>query len=865
MIATHLRTEYLKVPMGLETEKPRFFWRCESGIKQTAYQIVAMREDEIIWDSGKVQSDQMTHIPYNGQVLHSRDEIHWSVKLWDEHEMEGEWSSSSFEMGLLQTKDWKAKWISGDYIPENNTRYPVDCFLREFTIDREVKKARLYITALGLYEAKLNGKKIGEFCLAPGCTDYRYRLQYQVYDITSLVEEHNFFELQLADGWYRGSIGCFGLTNVFGRETKLLCQLELQFTDGTTEVITSDDKFMWSNDGPIRFADLKDGEVVDASKLPSYSGRAKVVTEKIAPTASGNVDVRQQEVFTAALLTTPLGNKVLDFGQNIAGFISFQVQGEKDQKLKLRCGEILDPNGEFTQHNIQVKKPAHEFDQQTEMLLITGNLGAIQDELVPTPKQEIEFICSGNIDEYTMQFSIFGFRYAEIETDIAFDPAKFKAIAVYSDLEQTGQFECSNSKVNQFVHNTKWSMKGNFLDIPTDCPTRERLGWTGDAQIFFNTGAYFMNIAPFFRKWLNDVADAQFEDGRSSAVVPYTGADMLYKATGSSVGWGDAIVLIPYRYWKHYGDVSMIQEFYDVMHKYAMFMIQNTGHRDEQVALNNPFNQYIYEKGMHLGEWLEPEDYGDGPMSASTLRPEEGTAYLHYTMRHMTEIAQALNKLDDEKLFASYAEGAMKAYDWLCLSAGTINTDRQAKLVRPLALGLLEGEKKQNVQDRLVQAVENLNYRIGTGFLSTPFILPVLTEAGRTDLAYKMLENEEAPSWLAEVNAGATTVWEHWDGRESNNHYSPGSVCEWLFDTVGGIRMAGANHFIVQPIPGGTLTYAKAQYDSIYGTVCCGWEATNSAYRFEVQLPANTSATIVLPNGEIHQVHSGTFIFEMEK
>jgi alpha-L-rhamnosidase len=863
MKAVNLRTEYLENPNALEITKPRFFWNCVNGIKQTAYQIIAKCDDEIFWDSGKVISDQMTHIRYNGKALQSRDVILWSVKLWDENDTEGEWTSATFEIGLLESVDWQASWISGDYTPERNKRYPVDCFSRQFATDRNVEKARLYITALGLYEAKLNGQPVGDFCLAPGCTDYRYRLQYQVYDVTQLLEGNNQLEIELADGWYRGSIGCFGLTNVFGRETQLMCQLEISYVDGTKDSIVSDEQFKWSNDGSIRFADLKDGEVIDASMAPSYTGNAKLTTAEISPTASGNVDVREQEVFTASLITTQSGKKILDFGQNIAGFISFTVKGSKGQKIKIRCGEILDQDGEFTQHNMQVQKPANEFGPETEMLLITNNLSAIEDELVPTPKQELEFICSGAEDRYKMKFSIFGFRYAEIETEIDIDPSQFKAIAVYSAMEETGAFECSNKQVNRFVENTRWSMKGNFLDIPTDCPTRERLGWTGDAQVFFNAGAYFMNVAPFFRKWLLDIEDAQFEDGRSSAVVPYTGADMLYKATGGSVGWGDAVVLIPYRYWKRYGDITILQDFYEVMHKYAMYMIQNTGHREEQDAQKNPYNKYTYEKGMHLGEWLEPEDYGDGPISNTTLRTEECTAYLHFTMRHMEEIAKVLGKADDEKLFKEMAEGAKQAYDWLFLQSGTIDTDRQAKLVRPLALGLLDGEKKLNVQRRLVQAVENCNYRIGTGFLSTPFILPMLTEAGEVDTAYRMLENEEAPSWLAEVKAGATTVWEDWDGNVSHNHYSPGAVCEWLFDTVSGINISGMNSFMIRPVPGGTLTFANAQYDSIFGTVSSKWARTDSGYSFEIQIPANTNAHIILPDGATHHVASGTFTFEI--
>jgi alpha-L-rhamnosidase len=521
----------------------------------------------------------------------------------------------------------------------------------------------------------------------------------------------------------------------------------------------------------------------------------------------------------------------------------------------------LDEQGELSLNNIQLRKPELEFDKETELLLISGRESQITGNLVPTPRQEIEFICSGSVDTYKMAFSIFGFQYAEIETDVKFDVNQFKAIAVYSDMEQTGTFVCSDERVNRFVLNTLWSMKGNFLDIPTDCPTRERLGWTGDAQIFFNTAAYFMNVAPFFRKWMTDIADAQFYDGQSSAVVPYAGADMLYKSTGASVGWNDAVVLIPYRYWKRYGDEQILHDFYDVMKKYAHFMIENTGHREETQANLNPYNQYTYEKGMHLGEWLEPEKFRDSAIGLSVPHPEECTAYLHYTMRHMAEIARYLGKESDEALFAEYAEGAIKAYDWLFLQSGAIDTDRQAKLVRPLALGLLSRDKKRRVQERLVKAVENWAYCIGTGFLSTPFILSVLTESGRADVAYKILENDKSPSWLAEVKEGATTVWENWDGKASRNHYSPGAVCEWLFQTIGGISVVAENRFLIKPIPGGSISHAKTVYTSIYGNISCFWERKEEVYRYTVEIPPNTVAEVILPTGETQTVISGTHVF----
>lgn len=869
MKAINLKTEYLARPMGIDMVNPRFYWNCEGGIKQTAYRITAFRDGETLWDSGKVESSAMSHIRYEGQPLKSRDRVDWAVQLWDENGTAGEAVTSWFELGLLEKSDWEARWISGAYKPKKNRRYPVDYFKKEFAALKPVKKARLYITACGLYEASINGRRVGEFRLAPGCTDYRRRLQYQTYDVGALLSDKNTLEIKLADGWYRGSIGAFGAVNVYGRQTKLLCQLEIEYEGSRNTVIVSDDSFAWCADGPIRFADLKDGEIYDASMVPSYSGTAVLAKEAIIPTASNNVEPKEHEVFDAALIHTPKGTAVLDFGQNLAGIVSFSVQGKKGQKIKLRLGEILDENGEFTQSNIQVKKMVKEGNKITEMIVVSGGIDKLKGEKQFTPLQEVVFYCSGSgVDQYKTTFAVFGFRYALVESDsdMIITPSAFRAIAVYSGMEPSGSFECSNADVNRFFQNALWSMKGNFLDVPTDCPTRERMAWTGDGQIFFNTAAYLMNVAPFFQKWLYDLQDGQLKNGRVPAVVPYGGVKLMYDLTGVSAGWADALVLIPYRYWKRYGDVAIIENFYSMMRKFALFLIKHTGHKDRKTAKVNPYNKYVYEKGVQLGEWLEPVEFQEIPsFKKKILQTEVCTAYLHYTMSLMAEIARALCKQDDETLFAEYAEGAKKAYHHLFLKNETIDTDRQAKLVRPLVLGLLDGKSKRNVQKRLVKAVENRAYNINTGFLSTPFILPALTEAGRADIAYKMLENTNAPSWLAEVKAGATTVWEDWEGKVSRNHYSPGAVCEWLFNTAAGITVDGENHFHIAPVPGGSFSFAEAKYTSLYGTVHSRWKITDDGFCFDVTIPPNTTAEIQLPRGERGSFDAGTYSFNISE
>ncbi|GHT97842.1 alfa-L-rhamnosidase [Spirochaetia bacterium] len=867
MKAVQLRTEYLENPLGLDITEPRFYWNCEGGVKQSAYRILAMCGTVFVWDSGKVASDKMSHIRYTGEKLKSRDRIDWKVKLWDENGSAGEWQSSWFEMGLLEKYDWSAKWISGDYTLKKNTRYPVDYFKKEFTCKKAVRQARLYITACGLYEARINGTRVGGFQFAPGLTDYRKRLHYQTYDVTAMLLDNNSFEIELADGWYRGSAGCWGETLVYGRQTKLLCQLEITGNDNRIDTIESDESFRWSNDGPLRFADMKDGEIHDANVTPSYSGKALETKPPLAELrASNNVSVTEHETFTPKLLTTPNGKAVLDFGQNIAGYIEFRVNAKHGQKIHITCGEKLDDNGEFTMDGIQVLKVNREFSLLDRVFMASGGQ-KLKGDVVKTPLQEIHLTCADGENTYKTKFAVFGFRYALVETDIEINPCDFKAIAVYSDMETTGSFCCSNDKVNRLFQNTFWSMKSNFLDVPTDCPQRERVPWTGDGQIFFNTGAFLMNVAPFYRKWIGDLRDGQYKNGSISASVPLVGMEMVYKATGNSAGWPDAIVLVPYRFWKQYGDTEILRKNYPMIQKFACYLISRTGHKNRKKALSNPYNKYVYEKGLHLGEWLEPKEFQDSISSKTMpLQTEAATAYLHYTMSKAAEIARELGEQADEKLFAEYAEGAKKAYQWLFLKDGAPDTDRQAKLVRPLALGLADGEQKKRLQERLRKAVENRKYRIGTGFLSTPFVLPALAEAGYTDMAYKMLENEDTPGWLAEVNAGATTIWETWEGEASRNHYSPGAVCEWLFNTVVGINVDGENHFIIKPVPGGMFTFANAAYRSIYGKIASSWEhGENGGHTFSITIPPNTGAEIILPNGETYIVGCGTYTYKLEE
>ncbi len=857
MQAVRLKTEYLINPVGIDSATPWLYWNCEGGKKQTAWQIIAADDrDRTLWDSGKVESSSM-RVRWGGKPIPPGTRVRWKIRLWDEDRNPGEWQEAIFETGIHR---WAAKWITGNYRVNKRMRYPVDCFRKRFSV-LGFQKARLYITACGLYEAWLNGKRAGNFVLSPGITDYRKRVQYQTIDVTEFLEKgENTLTVWLADGWYRGSCGAWGRRNQYGTETKLLAQLEITHTDGFVQTICTDESWDWSNDGPIRSADNKDGEVYDARMVPGYQGKAKETAHGVTPTASNNVPVTEHEQLSAKLIKTPGGKTVLDFGQNIAGYVSFSLRTEAGQKIALRFGELLDKNGEFTQKNIQCA-----------------------NKKITTPLQHVIYTCREGMNEYKTAFAIFGFQFVCVETDVQIRAEDFTAIAVYSDLERTGWFESSNPLLNQFVENTVWSAKNNHADLPTDCPTRERHGWSGDAQIFCSTASFLFDYRSFGEKYLHDLYDWQKPNGKLPQIAPEGGTDAYMKAMDGSVGWADAGVIMPYVLWKQYGDTEILQKFLPGMRRYAAFMQNRCGRwypTAKRTGLKGEDRRYLSNYGQAYGEWAEPDEVHHMTWKDCAVpHPEVATAYTAYVMDCMAEIEAALGNSGEAKEYRCFAGGCRKSYQALVKTAAySLDTDRQARLVRPLAFGLLEQDQAEYAQARLLQALEHYGWRLGTGFLSTPLILDVLTE---TDLeaAYRLLENEEMPGWLFMPKNGATTVWEAWEGSEavnggiaSLNHYSKGAVCRWLFDTMCGIRVDGENHFTIAPRPGGHFTYAKASYHSVYGKVESGWEREkdresgsgeadgSGKITYTVVVPENCSATVILPGRDALEINPGTHI-----
>lgn len=855
--AIKLRTEYLENPLGIDIIKPHLGWNLAGdGKVQNAYEIRAAHSEEAlvsgntIWNSGVVKTNQMQGRRY-GRPLESRERVYWQVRVLDEQGEFGEWSEAAwFEMGLFNEEDWKAKWITGDYEPQPGTRYPADEFRRIIQVP-EFRCARMYITACGIYEARLNGRRVGDQILTPGLTVYDKRIQYQVYDITEQIHHgENIWDISLGDGWFRGKMGVFGASSVFGDKTCVKAQIEVVTSDGTRQWFVTNEDFQWSNDGEVRFNDMKDGETIDASFVPTYQGAAKTTQWDAKLCCSNNVQAKEKEVFSPQVLHTPDGSIVLDFGQNIAGYVQFAVQGKKGHAVKLQMGEMLDEDGNFTLSNLVMDfEFAPDYCDDSRFQTITYICGSCEREV------------------WKPKFCIQGFRYVKLENwPEEVKPENFKAIAVYSEMDELETFHCSSKDLEQLVKNTLWSVKGNFLDVPTDCPTRERAAWSGDAQLFFDTGCYFMDFTAFYRKWIRDIFDDQAEDGKIYNIVPKVAPHegMSLMVEGSS-GWVDAGILIPYRYWRHFGDAEMLKTYYPSMKKLVDFLVSRMGDTSDpdldRKLQPNELRKYVVTTGFHFGEWNEPESSGPDPTDP---KYEEATAYLIYSLRCFSEIANLTGETEDAEHYLEIAECAKQAYQFYFIKDGNISTNRMCKYVRPLALDLVNKEAGKNLQQGLLRLVRENGYHVGTGFLSTPFVLQTLSDAGYLEDAYRMLLNEEYPSWIYEIREGATTVWENWDGQASRNHYSNGAVCDWIFSTVCGIRMSGENRFRIAPRPGGGLAEAGFTYQSLYGKVSCSWARDEEKVTYCVHIPSGCTASIELPGMEPVEAEPGDYVWNIE-
>lgn len=829
-------------PIGFHEASPTFSWQLPEGVKhQSAYRL-QVEAGNTHWDSGWVESDRSVLVPYGGEPLTSRQRVTWRVDTRDEHGRELGWSEpAGFELGLLSNSDWQAKWVSPG-TPSDPDQEPVAWLRRNFTLDKPVTKARLYVTCHGLFELLVNGQRVGDDHFANGWTSYHKRLDTLTYDVTDLLRQgDNHLHAMLGKGWYAGRLGWDKAVGRYGHDPALLLQLEITHADGSTEVIASDEKWQATWQGPIVSSSVYDGENYDARR--AVTGWEPVaVTDDLGPaqlTPKPFPPVRETQTIKPQSITEPApGRFVLDLGQNIVGCARLHMPVVKDQTITIRYAEMLNPDG----------------------TLYTENLRSARCTDTYTAAK------TGTID-WQPHFTFHGFRYIELSNlpeDTQPQPDWVTGVVLHSDLKPTGHFESSHAKLNQLQSNIVWGQRGNFVDIPTDCPQRdERLGWTGDAQVFCPTAMFNYDCAAFFTSWLGSMRDDQLSDGRIPHVIP----DILDAQAGSP-GWMDAATIIPWQVYVRTGDKHILAENVGMMARLV-------GYYRSQADDN-----HLIPKIEAFGDWLQP--YSDN-LRGDTPAPLIGSAYYAHSAAILSDALRVLGRTDESKRYADEADAVKQAFAKHYFDAdGKLQNapETQTAYLLAIAFDLIPDEMKPKAAEHLVRLVHEADDHLRTGFLGTPFVIPVLDDAGYPDLAAKILFNETYPGWFYSINQGATTMWERWNSysrdegfgdasMNSFNHYAYGAIGQWLYERVAGLtpdpEHPGYKHFFIRPLILDQLTHTRAELQTPYGQAVSAWEKRGDTVTLTITIPPNTTATIQFPDGrESETVEAGTYRYQLK-
>ncbi len=832
--------EYRLNPIGIDEERPRLSWKLSSdanNVKQAAYEIRIsntsnnlLNGNNINWESGKVESDNSTHVIYGGPSLKSMQRIYWQVRVWDNLGRVSPWSKPAFwEMGLLDTNDWQASWITKNE-EESTTSLPAQYYRREFSLQKQIESARVYVTSLGIYQLFLNGQKVGNQLFTPGYTSYSKRIQYQTYEVTNMLQKENAIGALVGDGWYRGYIGWQGDKAYYGDQLALLVQLKINYTDGTSEVVASDQSWKVSY-GAILESDIYNGEIYDANlqmqgwnesgfKDKKWEDVAVLDFSKDVLVASNSVPIAiTEEIKAKEIIKTPKGELVVDLGQNIVGNVRMRVEGGKGDVIKLQYAEVLDKDGNFYTKNLRSAKA-------TDTYTLNGD----------------------GIEVYQPYFTFHGFRYIKlIGYPGELSKEDITGLVIHSDMEETGSFSCSNALINQLQSNIRWGQRCNFLDIPTDCPQRdERVGWTGDTQIFSSTAAFNYQVAPFFTKWLKDLALDQQENGEVPNIVP----DMWNNKLGGCAGWGDAAVIVPWTLYLAYGDQQILEEQYQSMSSWISYLEKRAG---SDLLINDNKHQW--------GDWLPYRSDKGNYVGAQTEGDLVATAYFYYSTTILADISRILKKTNEairlDKLSSNIKDAFANEY---ITPKGRLVSNTQTAYSMALSFGLIPDNLRNEAVRFLAADVKKFGH-LTTGFLGTPLLCKTLADNGREDLAFMLLNRKEYPSWLYPVTMGATTIWERWDtqkpdgtiieGMNSFNHYAYGAIGEWLYNYVAGLSIdknnPGYKKTIFSPNPGGELTHATATINSMYGLIESAWKVEDGNLIYQLQIPPNTEGVVVLP------------------
>ena len=828
-----LRTEYRENPIGLTEKAPRFSWKIESDEKdtvQTAYEISVTDENgKVVWNSGKRASDQSVLVDYEGETLEAEMLYKVEVSVTDNH---GNTASAegTFETGILDNAGFIAKMLTSDF-PAEETACPV--FGKTFALNKSVKKARLYATAHGVYEVTLNGQTVGDYRMAPGWTSYHNRLQYQIYDVTEQLAAENEIAITVGNGWYKGILGFYCQPNQYGTQAGAFAELHVEYEDGSKDVIATDET--WSvKTGEIRYSEIYMGETIDTDAPEIKEGKVVVKEfDKAVLTAQENEPVRiTEKIAGKELIVTPKGEKLVDFGQIVTGVVEVHVKGEKGQKIVLRHAEVLDKDGNFYPETLRQAKSIDTF------------------------------ICNGEDQIFRPHFIFHGFRYICVEGMKEFTADQFIACVTHSDIEKTGDFHCSNKKVNQLQSNITWSQRDNFLDIPTDCPQRdERLGWTGDAQVFSWTAAFNRNTALFYKKWMRDVAEeSSLEKG-----VPHVVPDIL--DSYSSSAWSDAAVIVPWVVYQIYGDKGILEENWKCMHEWVDYIKNNCGENG------------LWQSGFQYGDWLALDKEESADRTGATDKYMIANAYYLYVTELVKKTAEVLGKDEEAKKYAELYETTLDAFQReYYTETGRIVSETQTGAIISLYFNLAREKDRKRILNTLLTNIGNHKNHLATGFVGTPYICHTLSENGVHEMAATLFMKEDYPSWLYAVNMGATTIWERWNsikpdgtfdesGMNSLNHYAYGSVGDWMYRKVAGLSQLepGYKRFQVKPMFVKGIEEWGTEYESVYGKIVANTSCKAGKIHVHVEVPANTTAVIVLPEKEeVHEVGSGVYDYEYD-
>ena len=848
--ATHLRFEHHQGAFGIGEPSPRLSWRTETDLHnwmQAAFQLQSLKASgEVLEDTGRVEHSESVLVAWPFAPLDSRDQRHVRVRVWGKDGVASAWSeTATVETGLLSAADWQARFITPDWNEDLTRPGPAPLLRTTFAVHPGLVSARLYVTALGVYEARLNGVRVGDQLLSPGWTSYHHRLRYQTFDVTGQLQEgQNAIGAMLGDGWYRGRLGFGGgRRNLYGERLALLAQLELRYEDGRVERVVTDDRWRAST-GAVVASDLYDGETYDARleqlawDTPDFDDRHWTGVHRLEHdlgtlVAPDGPPVRRTETLVpVAVHTSPSGRTLVDFGRNLVGWVRLRVRGEAGQTVTLRHAEVLE-HGELGTRPLR-------FAACTDRYTLKGG-----DEEVWEPR-----------------FTFHGFRYVDVEGwPGELGQGALEAVVVHSDLERRGWFDCSESLVNRLHENIVWSMRGNFLDLPTDCPQRdERLGWTGDIGAFAPTAAFLYDTAGFLRSWLADLEADQLPDGGVPCVVPQVLDRPIVAAA-----WGDAATFVPWALYQRYGDREILAAQFSSMQRWVDYVDGRAG------------PPHLWTQDFQFGDWLDP---AAPPDNAAAGRTQPGVVATAYFARSAELLGLAAGVLQQPELSTRYLELASEvrhAFNREYVTPnGQIISDSATAYALGLEFGLLETEEqRRKAGERLKVLLRENGYRISTGFVGTPLICDALCAVGAVREAYLLLTQEECPSWLYPVTMGATTVWERWDSMlpdgsinpgemTSFNHYALGAVADWLHRTVAGLAPAepGYRRLEIRPLPGGPFTHASARHLTPYGEAASAWRIESGEFFLTVVVPPNTSARVTLPgSGEVFEVGSGTQVW----